>query len=57
MEAVKNADGTSPDSEEADSRKCGAAVGGDDYNTGNVYGVWISPYYGKAVQESSKRRI
>ncbi|WP_082068149.1 autotransporter domain-containing protein [Rickettsia bellii] len=55
MEAVKNADGTSPDAEEADSRKRGAAVGGgdcDDYNTGNVYGVWISPYYGKAVQKA-----
>ncbi|HJD60811.1 MAG TPA: hypothetical protein LFV90_01300 [Rickettsia endosymbiont of Columbicola hoogstraali] len=52
---LKTQDGTSPDAEEADSRKRGAAVGGgdcNDYNTGNVYDVWISPYYGKAVQKA-----
>ncbi len=58
IDAIKDADGTNPNSEEAVSRKRGAAVGGGDCEldeskaNNSVYGVWASPYYGKAVQKA-----
>ncbi|XVN44597.1 MAG: hypothetical protein RCG16_04530 [Rickettsia hoogstraalii] len=59
LKTLKDAaeDGANPAAEDATSRKRGAAVGGgdcelDEGNANNsVYGVWVSPYYGKAVQK------
>ncbi|QQV75714.1 hypothetical protein H6P87_01278 [Rickettsia tillamookensis] len=60
LKTLKDAaeDGANPAAEDATSRKRGAAVGGgdcelDESNANNsVYGVWVSPYYGKAVQKA-----
>lgn len=61
LKTLKDAaeDGANPAAEDATSRKRGAAaVGGgdcelDEGNANNsVYGVWVSPYYGKAVQKA-----